>query len=139
MEEAADGKIKAYVTYRTLHFRREHEGLFGRGDYQPLEATGPRRDHVVAFARSAGDEAVLVVAPRLVVRLAGGGERPPLGPEVWGRTGLILPPHLASRSYRNVFTGESLTPDSHAGAPGLLVGDALQVFPVALLRSLSSA
>jgi (1->4)-alpha-D-glucan 1-alpha-D-glucosylmutase len=122
-----------------LHFRRDHGGLFRRGDYQPLEATGPRRDHVAAFARSAGGEAALVVVPRLVVRLAGGGERPPLGPEVWGRTGLILPPHLASRSYRNVFTGESLTPDSHAGAPGLLLADVLGRFPIALLCSRSSA
>jgi (1->4)-alpha-D-glucan 1-alpha-D-glucosylmutase len=123
------------VTWRTLQFRRDHEGLFLRGDYQPLEATGPRRDHVVAFARSVGDSAALVVAPRLVVRLAGGAERPPQGPEVWGKTGLLLPPLLAGRSYHNVFTGETLTPGSHASA-GLLLGDALRRFPVALLGSL---
>jgi (1->4)-alpha-D-glucan 1-alpha-D-glucosylmutase len=141
---AEDGKIKVYVTFQGLNFRRAHEALFGRGDYLPLEATGPHRDHVCAFARCTGDEVVLVVVPRLVVRLTGGVERPPLGLEVWGKTALLLPPHLAGRDYHNVFTGEALLPASARppdtqntswGAPGLLLGDLLERFPVALLCS----
>jgi (1->4)-alpha-D-glucan 1-alpha-D-glucosylmutase len=144
VEGAEDGKIKAYVTCRGLHFRRDHEALFGHGDYLPVEATGPQRDHVCAFARCAGDEVALVVVPRLVVRLTGGAERPPLGHEVWGRTALLLPPHLADRDYRNVFTGEALSPARARGAgapnttwggPGLLLGDVLGRFPVALLSA----
>ncbi len=135
VESAADGKVKAYLTYQALNFRRAHEGLFVGGDYLPVEATGPRRDHVCAFARSAGDDAMLVVVPRLVVRLADGAERPPLGPEVWGKTGLLLPPHLAGRSYRNVFTGEVLASGGDARAAGPLLGEVLGRFPVALLGS----
>jgi (1->4)-alpha-D-glucan 1-alpha-D-glucosylmutase len=134
VDDATDGRIKAYVIYQTLCFRRAHEELFGRGDYLPIEATGPSRDHVCAFARSCGDEVALVVVPRLVVRLTGGVERPPLGPEVWGSTGLLLPPHLTGRSFRNVFTGELLAPNGKASPHILPVGQALARFPVALAR-----
>ncbi len=79
MDGAEDGKFKAYVIYQGLNFRRAHEALFGRGDYLPLEATGPHRDHVWAFARCTADEVVLVVVPRLVVRLVGGVEQPASG------------------------------------------------------------
>jgi (1->4)-alpha-D-glucan 1-alpha-D-glucosylmutase len=135
VDGAADGKIKAYVIFQGLNFRRAHKDLFGHGDYLPLEATGPHRDHVCAFARCTTDEVVLVVVPRLVVRLTGGREQPPLGLEVWGKTALLLPPHLAGRDYHNVFTGEVLLQNTSCGAPGLLLGELLGRFPVALLRA----
>jgi (1->4)-alpha-D-glucan 1-alpha-D-glucosylmutase len=127
---AQDGKIKAYVIHQALNFRRDHEALFRQGDYLPLEATGPQCDHVCAFARCTGGEFVLVVVPRLVVRLAGGVEQPPLGPGVWVDTLLHLPPHLANRDYANVFTGEKLSPGD-----SLLLGELLGRFPVALLHA----
>jgi (1->4)-alpha-D-glucan 1-alpha-D-glucosylmutase len=144
VEGAQDGKIKAYVIYQGLSFRRDHKALFECGNYLALEAAGPHRDHVCAFARCTGDDVVLVVVPRLVVRLTGGVERPPLGLDVWGKTALLLPPHLAGRDYRNVFTGEVLspayarpadTPNTPWGAPGLFLGELLERFPVALLHS----
>jgi (1->4)-alpha-D-glucan 1-alpha-D-glucosylmutase len=133
LAELPDGRVKAYVTYQTLRFRREHENLFARGAYLSLEAAGARRDHVCAFARAAGEEVVLVVVPRLVVGLTGGAERPPLGAEVWGKTRLLLPPYLAGRSYRNVFTGETVAATDEGGAAGPLLADTLARFPVALL------
>ncbi len=141
---AQDGRIKAYVLYQGLNFRRAHKALFGRGDYLALEAAGPHRDHVCAFARCSGDDVVLVVVPRLVVRLTGGVEQPPLGLDVWAKTALLLPSHLAGRAYHNVFTGEVVlpaharpqdTPNRSWGAPGLLLGNLLERFPVALLHS----
>ncbi len=59
-----DGRIKLFLIYQTLNFRRSHEDVFARGEYLPLEAAGSRRDHVVAFARSFGDRVVLVIVPR---------------------------------------------------------------------------
>src|SRR6185437_1463119 len=64
LAEMVDGRIKAYVTQRTLRFRREQPRLFGQGGYLPLEATGARREHVCAFARFVGEEVLLVVVPR---------------------------------------------------------------------------
>jgi (1->4)-alpha-D-glucan 1-alpha-D-glucosylmutase len=130
-----DGRIKLFVTYQMLNFRCAHAAVFMHGDYLPLEAAGPRRDHVCAFARSAGDEVILVVVPRLVVRLTGGVERAPLGPEVWGQTRLLLPPPLAGRRYLNIFTQAVLMPDRHTGTSDPLLGTLLGHFPIALLWS----
>jgi (1->4)-alpha-D-glucan 1-alpha-D-glucosylmutase len=129
------GRIKLYLTYQALNFRRDHSALFARGDYLVLDAAGARRDHVCAFARCLGDEVVLVVVPRLVVRLTGGQERPPLGAETWGQTRLLLPPRLARREYRNVLTGEVLPPAGDDHTPGVWLAALLGRFPVALLWS----
>jgi (1->4)-alpha-D-glucan 1-alpha-D-glucosylmutase len=135
LDNLEDGRIKLYLTHQTLTFRREHASLFAGGTYLPLDVSGAKREHVCAFARCQGEEAVLVVVPRLMVRLTGGGERPPLGPEVWGKTRLLLPSGLAGRSYRNIFTGEVLELGGVHNTPEPLVAAALGRFPVALLTS----
>jgi (1->4)-alpha-D-glucan 1-alpha-D-glucosylmutase len=134
LDSMADGRIKLYLIWRSLHFRRAYEDLFTQGSYLPLDATGSKRDHVCAFARVRGEEAVVVVVPRLVVRLTGGVERAPLGPEVWEKTRLLLPPDMTCRRYRNLFTGEVVAAASQDGTPGLLLGEALAHCPVALLE-----
>jgi (1->4)-alpha-D-glucan 1-alpha-D-glucosylmutase len=133
LAEASDGRIKAYLIYQTLKFRRAHEALLAQGAYLPLEAAGVKRDHVCAFARSYGGKVALVIVPRLVARLVGRVEQPPLGHEVWGKTRLLLPPPLAGRSYRNIFTGEPVAADNSEGGP--LLGAIFARFPVALLWS----
>jgi (1->4)-alpha-D-glucan 1-alpha-D-glucosylmutase len=134
-----DGRIKLYVLYQTLNFRRSHEEVFAHGDYLPLEAVGSRRDHICAFARSAGDQIILSIVPRLVARLGDGAERPPLGPGVWGNTRLLLPPQFLGRRFMNLFTGEELAPDGHEGTSGFFLGAILGRFPVALLWSPEAA
>jgi (1->4)-alpha-D-glucan 1-alpha-D-glucosylmutase len=129
------GKIKLFLICQTLNFRGAHNDIFVHGDYLPLEAVGSRRDHVCAFARSAGGEVILVIVPRLTARLSGGLEHPPLGSEIWGQSRLLLPPQLAGRVFRNLFTGEVLAPDSRAHAPDYPLGLLLGRFPVALLWS----
>jgi (1->4)-alpha-D-glucan 1-alpha-D-glucosylmutase len=131
----ADGRIKLYMIYQTLNFRRTQEELFARGDYLPLEAVGSRRDHVCAFARTMGEQVLIVVVPRQVVRLGDGVERPPLGPEVWGKTRLLLPAQLLGRRYINILTGEELGLDGREGTSDSMLGTILGRFPVALLWS----
>ena len=135
LADMANGRIKAYVTAQVLRFRRQHEELFGHGDYLPLEATGPQREHVCAYARTLGERVVVVAVPRLVVRLAGDGDRPPLGPEVWSTTRLLLPAHLVGRTYRHVLTGETLAPATADALPGPLLATVFGRFPVALLAA----
>jgi (1->4)-alpha-D-glucan 1-alpha-D-glucosylmutase len=129
-----DGRIKLYLIYQSLHFRRAHERLFACGAYVPLEASGSKRDHVCAFVRQADEEVVLIAVPRLVVRLANGIEQPPMGAAVWETTRLLLPPALTGRRFRNIFTGEVLTADMQDGASGLRLSALLGAFPVTLLE-----
>jgi (1->4)-alpha-D-glucan 1-alpha-D-glucosylmutase len=138
VEGREGGRIKLYVTYRGLNFRRAHGPLFLSGSYGPLETVGDKKDHVCAFSRSLGDEMVVAAVPRLVLGLAGGVERVPLGHEIWGETRLLLPQEEAGRSYRNLYTGEVLTADEHEGRAALRLAEVFGVFPVALLERLPS-
>ena len=130
-----DGRAKLYLIYKVLGFRRAHTALFAHGAYYPLEALGQKADHVTAFARTWEDDAVLVAAPRLIVRLTGGNQSLPLGREVWGNTWIALADPLTSeQSYYNVLTGEVIAVERMGGGMGLPLSAVLQSFPVALLK-----
>lgn len=137
LENSQDGRIKLYVTYRALHFRRAHHRLFANGEYVPLEVHADKREHICAFARTLDGEAALIVVPRLVVRLMGGVEQPPLGSEVWRKTWLGLPQELVGKRYCNVFTGELLSVEEQDGTAGLPAAAIFAHFPVALLEQTS--
>jgi (1->4)-alpha-D-glucan 1-alpha-D-glucosylmutase len=128
----ADGRIKLYVTWQALTFRRDHERLFAEGDYIPLEAAGAKKDHVCAFMRKRDGATALVVVPRLVAGLTGGAEQPPLGP-AWDDTWLLLPPEERGQTYRQQFTGETFVVAERDGGWGLPLSAVLGTFPLALL------
>ncbi len=55
MARSDDGLTKLHVTRRALHLRRARPELFGKdATYTPIDATGAKADHVVAFARGDG-------------------------------------------------------------------------------------
>ncbi len=133
LDRAGDGRIKLYVTSRALAYRREHPQVFRESDYVPLEASGDKRDHVIAFSRRYADESLIVVVPRLIAELVGGVERPPLGDEVWGNTAVTFPAEYAGRAFRNLFTDEIVTVNPSDQSAGLPLSILLTRFPVALL------
>jgi (1->4)-alpha-D-glucan 1-alpha-D-glucosylmutase len=59
-----DGRLKLAWTAHLLKMRTELAEVFADGDHQPLEVSGPHRDHIVAFARRRGKNAAIVVAAR---------------------------------------------------------------------------
>src|SRR5581483_11853000 len=113
---------------QALRFRREHRELFQGGAYTPLHATGPKGDHVVAFAREHQNHVAIIVAPRLSYSLAAGSLRPPLG-DLWETTELHVPSRTAE-FVENIFTGERTRVT--AGRT-LLCREIFAHFPVALL------
>ncbi len=142
MEEPRDGRIKLYYTSSLLALRAGHRGLFDAGDYLPLAVTGARAEHVCAFARRWGTTTVVVVAGRWFARLLdadggapeGAGERasrpiPALTAAPWADTVLELP--QPGVTWRNVITGEMLSPET--GHPS--VGGLLGALPAAVLVS----
>jgi len=137
-----DGRVKLYLTYKALNFRRKHRELFAAGEYLPLEAGGPAREHVCAFTRRRGGDWVLAAVPRLAARLrlaagtpraAGGLPICNLVPEktVWAESTLILPQQAPDR-WRCVLTGEIITATNRA----LPLTRVFQNFPVALLTKM---
>ena len=126
-----DGKIKLYVTYKGLGFRRSHRSLFEAGNYIPIDAFDGTRDHICAFVRRKGKAWALVAVPRLITKLLR-GERPPLGEETWGSSALVLPED-APECWLNILTGEELKVIPSEQRKLLPLASVLQSFPLALL------
>ncbi len=121
-----DGRIKLFLIRRLLRLRAAHPRLFASGDYVPLELTGPRTRHAIAFLRRETEADILVVVPRFVTGLVPGAE-PPVGRAVWTDTHIVLGDDAAGLWY-DAMTAEALNADG-----GLAVGDVLARFPVGVL------
>jgi (1->4)-alpha-D-glucan 1-alpha-D-glucosylmutase len=130
-----DGRIKMYLMWKALEFRRAHARLFEASDYLPLSASGQGREHLLAFARRKGDKWAMVAVPRLIAGLCAPG-RPPLGRRVWKDAVLNLPPGAPGR-WVNVFTGKSLRTFGGPGSRAMYLCDMFSGFPVALLTGAS--
>jgi (1->4)-alpha-D-glucan 1-alpha-D-glucosylmutase len=109
-----------------------HPELFLDGDYLP---PGPRpaEEHVVAcpspgpaWSWSPSETRAGLCAP----------DEAPLGQEVWGDTGVVLP-RRAPQSWHNVLTGETLDAARSPRATILSLAETLRSFPVALLYATS--
>jgi len=138
LNTSPDGRIKLYLIYRTLNFRRLHQQIFSEGAYLPLGAFGEKKDCVYSFSRILAGEEIVITAPRMVVQLTGGVEQPPLGEKVWKDTWLTLPPQSAGRIYRNLFTNEKLSVGEKEGLSGLSLADVFSHFPAALLERMAT-
>jgi len=135
LQSPQDGWIKMFITTAGLQLRRELPEVFVGGEYLALESEITVPGDIVAFGRRAGEDAVIVVAPRLIAALITDERAAPLGGECWKTSRILLPEALRGRTFRNVFTGEELKPTASAGQSWLFVGEVLHRLPVALLRT----
>ena len=129
-----DGRVKLYVIWQALAFRKLHPELFLLGDYLPLQITGRHAAHAIAFARIIPDKAAVVVVPRLVAKLVGNELSLPTGEQFWGGTAIHLPAAVGG-SFCNVFTRKRVLVDREGNQFTLKLSSVLESFPVALLTS----
>ena len=132
VETPEDGRIKLYLTWRTLCLRQEQRELFQDGEYLPLVAEGAKAEHVTAFVRISAKSNVLVVVPHLVAGLLDDADVPPVGERVWQDTEIVLPFCTCSDKYRNIFTGEGLETQKTDRGEKISVSKLLAEFPVAV-------
>jgi (1->4)-alpha-D-glucan 1-alpha-D-glucosylmutase len=114
LDHWTDGRIKLFVTARTLATRARHLDAF-RGTYRAIETGTP---NALAFTRA---DDILVVIPRLTTQLV----QPPHLPvgDVWGQHALSL-----GGRWRNVFTDEVIEGER------LALKEVFATFPVAILE-----
>ncbi len=127
-----DGHVKMHLTRCLLHLRRAYPRLFAEGHYEPLQAEGPEARHLVGFIRRDEEALALVLVPRHYWALTRGGQRLPLARAVWAQTRIRLPAGLAIPSWRNVLSGETVTPAA-TGAGSLGAATLFAHFPIAVL------
>ncbi len=118
-----DGRIKAYLIWRVLSFRRNNPDLFSAGEYLAVDAQGDNAGNILAFLRRHEGKEVLIVVPRLVAKNVDGV---PL-PKEWGNTTVLLPEESQG-------TWENILDKTILRQTDLAVSEILHRFPVALLR-----
>ncbi|MBV8763901.1 MAG: malto-oligosyltrehalose synthase [Hyphomicrobiales bacterium] len=126
-ENWSDGRIKQHVLASILRDRAGAAALYAEGDYRPIEAAGRKKRHVLAFQRSLGKDALVVIVSRLLGELLGANELP--SSRIFADLSLRLP----EGRWRNVLTGEEL----RAEGDEYPVGELFATLPVAVLRSKS--
>jgi (1->4)-alpha-D-glucan 1-alpha-D-glucosylmutase len=124
-------ELKLLVTARLLRLRRERAALFRDGGYLPLEAHGEESERIVAFARHLGDEAVIVVVPRLCAALVDDASRLP--PRAWGDTAVRLPTAWRGSAWRDAVTGRAVRLPAVRGEAALPLGLLYERLPLAVL------
>ncbi len=138
-ENPLDPRLKLFVTWRILQFRRQHPDVFQNGDYTPLNVEGMKAKYLCAFTRrwhpssDAECTTVIVLAPRLIAELTSmqvdsTPPRPPLGAAVWEDTQIIVEA-VKSSSWINLFTGQVCNQNGSC----ISISDALADFPVGVL------
>ncbi|HEY3308531.1 MAG TPA: malto-oligosyltrehalose synthase [Desulfuromonadaceae bacterium] len=129
-----DGRIKLYLIFRCLNYRRMNREIFEKGEYQPLEAHGAKARHVCAFARRAPGKTVIAVAARLLATLTTEPEQVPLGEQCWSDTFLTLLKG-SSNHYRNIITEQIINAAEHQGEMRISLAELFTCAPVALLET----
>lgn len=135
LERWPDGRIKLLVTAAGLRLRRRDPQLFLGGDYLPLPAAGEAAEHLIAVARLATGRAAIAIAPRWVTSLGKSAQPWPLGRTTWGETTLPWPADRPGAVLCNLLTGQRITPQQVDGQQRIVIAEALQRLPVALLAS----
>ncbi|HEY4042657.1 MAG TPA: malto-oligosyltrehalose synthase [Rhodopila sp.] len=125
-----DGRIKQAVIRKVLALRQRTPDLFARGDYSPISIHGELGDRIVAFTRTRGRMAIVVVVPRLVQPLLHGNDRIGLDPRRLGDSTLALPENLSGGAFSSVFRSRDIT----TLRSGLPVRSLLADVPIAVLH-----
>jgi len=114
------GHLKLAWTRHLLKLRTELADVFINGDYEPMDVTGPHRDHFIAFARRHGRDAAIIVAARSLAPFTDNGR-------AW--------PRPESYDAALNVSGYAIEGFADADASQLRLSDLLGHLPVAVLKA----
>lgn len=112
-------RLKGFLHWKGLHFRKEHRSLFVEGRYLPLKVRGQKKEHVIAFARVYDKEVLIVLAGRFFSSLGLG----------WGDTEVIIPKEWGKQTWNEVFTGSAIHVKSHGSFTSVSISDIFKQLP----------
>lgn len=127
MENWRDGRIKLFVVHSALRLRQEKPELFLKGDYTALRLEGSRAGDAIAFARTVGDDVLVVVAPCRTI------EREQTADSAWDDTYVVGPTEFFRGSLRDAFSSHRLEAEVTGADSRIPLRGLLNEFPVAML------
>ncbi len=126
LSNPSDGKIKLYLTYKSLQVRNDNLKIFNEGNFIPVETGGEFKDNLIVFTRSIDGKSIITIAPRFLTQLVKENELP-LGTNIWKDT-YIKTGTINSSLLNNLITGEVFERKDK-----LSVGKIFENFPYGLL------
>jgi (1->4)-alpha-D-glucan 1-alpha-D-glucosylmutase len=120
VENWSNGHLKLAWTRHLLKLRNELADVFAHGDYVPLPVRGSHRDHVIAFARRRGRDAVIIAVAKSFAPFSQVGR-------VW--------PNAESFDAMLDVSGYSVNGFAKADATELRLSDLFRHLPAAVLKA----
>ena len=130
IEHWHDGRIKLYLIWKAIRFRRDHADLFRDGEFVPLQSAGSYSSNVTAFLRRQGTSWALAAVPRWLSQVPAKWK----GEFNWGDTKIMLPSDSPAH-WNNILTRTTLASKNEAAGPHVMVNDLFQKFPVAFFNA----
>jgi (1->4)-alpha-D-glucan 1-alpha-D-glucosylmutase len=130
VEHWHDGRIKLYLIWKSIRFRRDHADLFRDGEFMPLRSAGAYSRNVTAFLRRQGSSWALAALPRWLSQVQAKAK----GEFNWGDTSLTLPTDSPAQ-WSNILARTPLSSQNEGGQQHLMVNDLFQEFPVAFFHA----
>ena len=128
-----DARIKLYLIWKALAFRRDNAALFYDGDFIALPINARRAENAAAFARRHGGAWMIAVVPRWLNR-AGTQNFSAGDAKFWANTEISIPAGSPGQ-WHNILTGETLIATNDKRKRVLRAAEIFRSFPVALLSS----
>jgi (1->4)-alpha-D-glucan 1-alpha-D-glucosylmutase len=126
-----DGRIKLYLIWKALQFRRSHEEIFRDGDFLPLQAEGRYSRNITAFARKLGSSWLMAAVPQWLSQVPAMPDRTKTGFN-WEDTRLVLPSGSPSL-WNSVLMSQQVPAFSEQSKGYVNASDLFCDLPVALL------
>ena len=121
-------QLKQPLIHLALTLRARDPDLFAKGDYVPLQVSGPLADHVIAFIRQYDGRNLLVAALRRSLHVVNDDLTLKAGDDTSEATHVLLPQTLSGK-HVDVITGKSVDLSSTQ----IDIADLLGNYPVALV------
>jgi (1->4)-alpha-D-glucan 1-alpha-D-glucosylmutase len=125
-----DGRIKLFLLWKALNFRRAHPDLFLEAEFVPLVTAGCHASNVIAFLRRTPTASALVAVPRWLSQVPFAADQK----FDWCDTRLTLSADAPSE-WTSILTPSHVTSLVRDGQPSLMMNDLFHDFPVALLNA----
>lgn len=126
-----DGRIKLYLIWKALRFRRQNQSLFDEGEFLRLQTAGAFAKNVIAFLRKRDTKCALIAIPRWILQLPRDESS---GKVDWRDTTITLPDAAPVR-WNNIFAKRRLESEARDNKRSLPAADVFAKFPVALLEA----
>lgn len=134
LRQAADGRIKLYLTAKTLRVRSRRRAAYGSKRYEPVAAIGSQASAICAFLRGEDQEKVLTAVCTHPTKVSARREILPIGETCWTDTFLAFQDQTPTPVWRDALTGRQVCLARSGEVVGLWAKDVFAVLPVALLE-----